>query len=230
MAALIAGDRPARLLYLGDVYPHGTAGDYARNWSPVYGRLARRIEPTPGNHEWGARRVGYFPYWRRVKGRPQPQWYRFRLAGWEILSLNSEAPHGAGSRQLRWLRAALRRGGTCRLAFWHRPRFSAGRVHGDGPDIAPFWNALRGRGRLVLAGHDHDMQRFKTRDGLTQYVSGAGGHVRYALRRDPRLAFGRADVSGALRLVLRPGHATLEFRSVDGRVLDRSSAACEATA
>ena len=227
VAARIAADRPARLLYLGDVYPRGTASDYRRNWSPVYGRLARRTDPTPGNHEWGNRRVGYFPYWRRVEGRAQRQWYRFRLAGWEILSLNSQAPHGPRSPQARWLRAALRPGGTCRIAFWHRPSFSAGTMHGDAPDVAPLWNALRGRARLVLAGHDHNMQRFKPRDGLTQYVSGAGGHVRYALRRDPRLAFARRDVDGALRIALRRGRATLEFRSVGGRVLDRSEARCD---
>jgi hypothetical protein len=226
LAARIAADRPARFLYLGDVYPSGTASDFTRNYAPVYGRLARLTEPTPGNHEWGARRVGYFPYWRRAKGRPQPQWYRFRLAGWEILSLNSQAPHGRRSPQLGFLRRALRSAGTCRIAFWHRPRFSAGRVHGDAPDMAPLWNTLRGRARLVLSGHEHDMQRFKPRDGLTEYVSGAGGAGLYGLRRDARLAFGRADVYGALRIVLRPSRATLEFRAVDGRVLDRSEAAC----
>jgi acid phosphatase type 7 len=227
VAARIAADRPTRFLYLGDVYPHGTARDYARNYAPVYGRLARLTEPTPGNHEWGARRSGYFPYWRRVKGRPQPQWYRLSLAGWEILSLNSQAPHGARSSQLGFLRRALRGGGTCRIAFWHRPRFSAGRVHGDAPDVAPFWSALRGRARLVLTGHEHSMQRFKPRDGLTQYVSGAGGTGLYGLRRDGRLAFARSDAYGALRIVLRPGRATLEFRAADGRVLDRSDATCQ---
>ena len=230
LAARIAADRPTRFLYLGDVYPHGTASDYARNWSPVYGRLAHRTEPTPGNHEWGARRRGYFPYWHRVKGRPQPQWYRFRLAGWEILSLNSQAPHGSRSSQLGFLRRALRGGGTCRIAFWHRPRFSAGRVHGDAPDVAPLWNALRGRARLVLTGHDHTMQRYRQRDGLTQYVSGAGGAGLYGLRRDRRLAFARSDVYGALRMALRPGRATLEFRAIDGRVLDRSEATCRRAA
>lgn len=228
LAKRIAADRPARFLYLGDVYPHGTASDYRRNWSPVYGALAHRTEPTPGNHEWGARRFGYFPYWRRINRRPQPQWYRFRLAGWEVLSLNSEAPHGNRSSQLRFLRRALRGGGTCRIAFWHRPRFSAGRVHGDARDVAPLWNALPGRARLVLTAHDHTMQRFKPRDGLTQYVSGAGGAGLYGLRRDRRLAFARSDVYGALRMVLRPGRATLEFRAVDGRVLDRSEARCQA--
>ena len=226
VARMIVRDRPSRFLYLGDVYPGGSAFDFRTNYRPVYGRLDPVAAPTPGNHEWGRRRSGYYPYWRRASGRPQPAWYRFSLGGWEVLSLNSEAAHGAGSSQLRWLRRAVRQGGTCRLAFWHRPRFSAGRVHGDQPDLAPIWRALRGRARLVVNGHEHDMQRFKAREGLTEYVSGAGGHVRYVLRRDPRLAFGRSDRDGALRIKLQPRQAQLEFRDSAGRVLDRSRASC----
>jgi Calcineurin-like phosphoesterase len=228
LARRIARDRPDRFLYLGDVYPAGSADGFRRGYEPVYGALSRITEPTPGNHDWGARRSGYYPYWKRAKGRAQAAWYRLSLAGWEILALNSQAAHGEGSSQLRWLRSVLRRGGTCRLAFWHRPRFSAGRVHGDAPDMEPVWNALRGRARLVVNGHEHNLQRFKPRDGLTEYVAGAGGHVRYGLRRDPRLAFGRVDVDGALRVELRPGRAGIEFRSTSGRVLDRSEAGCRA--
>ena len=227
MAKRIAADRPDRFLYLGDVYDHGTAAEFRRNYSPIYGRLARITAPTPGNHEWGNRRSGYYPYWRRVKGRRQRPWYSFKIAGWEVLSLNSQASHGPGSAQLRWLRRQLSEPGTCRLAFWHRPRFSAGTLHGDAPDMAPLWNALRGHARLVVAGHDHNMQRFPARQGLTQLVSGAGGPNRYPLDRgDRRPAFARSDVTGALRLVLEPGRARMEFRGIGGTVLDRSSARC----
>ena len=226
LAARIAGERPARFLYLGDVYPSGTATDFRRRYQPVYGRLDSIAAPTPGNHDWGNRRSGYHPYWRRAKGRAQPAWYAFRLAGWEILSLNSQAPHGQGSEQLRWLRARLSAPGTCRLAFWHRPRYSAGTVHGDQLDLAPFWNALRGHARLVVNGHEHNLQRFRRRDGLTQYVAGAGGRVRYGLRRDSRLAFGRSDRTGALRIQLEPERALLEFRSAGGALLDSSRATC----
>ena len=228
LAARIERERPARFLYLGDVYPSGTATDFRRRYQPVYGRLDSIAAPTPGNHEWGNRSTGYFPYWRRAKGRPQPSWYSFRLAGWEVLSLNSQAPHGTGSEQLRWLRARLRAQGTCRLAFWHRPRYSAGTVHGDQPDVAPFWNALRGHARLVVNGHEHNLQRFRRRDGLTEYVAGAGGRVRYRLRRDRRLAFARSDRSGGLRIRLSPGRALLEFRSAGGALLDSSRATCRA--
>jgi len=119
--------------------------------------------------------------------------------------------------------------GTCRIAFWHRARFSAGTLHGDSPNTAPLWNALRGRARLVLGGHDHNSQRFRRRQGLTQLVAGAGGPNLYPLRRDRRLAFARSDRPAALRLVLTPGRATIEFRDAAGRVLDRSAASCRPT-
>jgi Calcineurin-like phosphoesterase len=177
---------PRRLPIPGDVYPSGTAEDFARNYHPVYGRLAPITWPTPGNHEWWGREQGYFPYWRE-QGRPARPWYRFSLGGWELLSLNSETPHGAGSPQLRWLDSVVGAApGTCRLAFWHRPRFSAGTVHGDAPDVAPFWRSLRGHARLVLNGHDHVLMRYRRRAGLTEYVAGAGGRVRYGLRPDRR--------------------------------------------
>lgn len=223
---MIRRDSPARFLYLGDVYERGTASEFRRNYSPAYGALNPITSPTPGNHEWGNRRTGYLPYWRRAKGRTKPSYYRYRLAGWDILSLNSETSHRAGSRQQRWLRRAVRDPGTCRLAFMHRPYLSAG-LHGDTLSLGSLWRTLRGHARLVLSGHDHDMQRLRRRDGLTQYVSGAGGRARYALDSgDRRLAFGRDDRFGALRIELSADRAKLEFRSATGAVLDRSEVRC----
>ena len=227
LAATIRRAHPDRFLYLGDVYEYGTLAEFRRNYDPLYGRLAAVTEPTPGNHEWGNRRRGYYAYWRAEKGRRQPPWSRVKLAGWELLDLNSEAAHGPGSRQLRWLRGVLAGGGDCRIAFWHRPRFSAGLVHGDAPDMAPLWNALRGRATAVLSGHEHDLQRLQPRGGLTEYVAGAGGRGRYRLARgDRRLAWGADDRSGALRIVLEPGTATFEFRDEAGTLLDRSELTC----
>jgi Calcineurin-like phosphoesterase len=227
LAAAIRRARPDRFLYLGDVYEYGTAAEFRRNYDPLYGSLAGITEPTPGNHEWANRFSGYYPYWRAKKGHRQPPWSSLRIAGWEVLNLNSEAAHGPGSRQLSWLEQRLAAGGDCRIAFWHRARFSAGLVHGDAPDTAPLWNALRGRARAVLSGHEHDLQRLRPRGGLTQYVAGAGGRSRYPLGADdPRLAWGRDDREGALRVVLEPGSATFEFRDSAGRVLDRSRTAC----
>ena len=52
VAALIARDRPDHVIYLGDVYEHGTREEFQAKFAPVYGALARRMWPTPGNHDW----------------------------------------------------------------------------------------------------------------------------------------------------------------------------------
>jgi hypothetical protein len=226
VAQLIADDAPDRVLYLGDVYELGTAEEFRRNYDTTYGPLRRITAPTPGNHDWPNAPRGYDRYWRRALRARTAHWYAFRAVGWEILSLNSEGPHGTGSPQERWLRRQLRRRGTCRIAFWHRPRFSAGR-HGDAPDTAPLWNALRRRATIVIGGHDHDMQRFKPIDGITQFVSGAGGRSLYEVRSDdPRLAFSDDDLYGALRLFLQPGRADYAFFALGGAVLDEGTIRC----
>jgi predicted small lipoprotein YifL len=231
LAQRMADSRVDRLLYLGDVYDSGTAHEFRANFDGIYGALARRTMPTPGNHDWPKRAEGYFPYWQRVLGRPVPSYDAVRLGGWEILSLNSEEPHGPGSRQLAWLRDRLRAPGTCRLAFWHRPRYSAGAAHGDQPDVEPLWQALRGHATVVLNGHDHDLQRLRPIDGLTEFVVGSGGHGLDAVnRRDRRPAFVNDSSYGALRLALRPGTASYSVVSRGGRTLDAGRIPCRPVA
>ena len=229
VAARIAGNsrHPFRLLYLGDVYENGTAREYRRNYDSVYGRFDSRTAPTPGNHEFGNRREGYIPYWTRVHGRA-PAYYDLRASGWQLLSLNSEINVGPGSRQGRWLERQLdrKRFGNCRIGFWHRPRYSAG-SHGDAPELAPLWQALRGRARAVLNGHSHDMERLERRDGITEFISGAGGHEPGETDQgDPRLAFGDDTHIGALRLKLARERLRWRFVSARGRTLDSGRLSC----
>ena len=226
LVAQIAASRFDRLLYLGDVYGRGGASHFIRNYAPTYGRLAAKTWPTPGNHDWPLHTQGYDLYWAQVTGGRPPPWYSVRLAGWQVLSLNSEAPLGPGSQQGHWLRRQLHRAGTCRVAFWHRPRYSAGK-HGDQEDVAPLWDALRGRTVIVVNGHDHDMQRFRPIDGITELVAGAGGKSLYELDQDDhRLAFASDNAYGALRLELRPGSARFAFVGLGGEVLDSGAIRC----
>jgi hypothetical protein len=227
LARTIARSDVDRFLYLGDVYPNGTASDFARRYAPVYGSLAPITAPTPGNHDWPNRAEGYNRYWRTVRGKSPPAYYSFTVAGWEVLMLNSEAAHGTNSPQLSWLRSRLRAPGTCRIAAWHRPRFSAGTAHGDQPDVAPLWNALRGHATIVLNGHEHNMQRHAPRSGLTELVSGAGGFSHYRLRRPyPGLVFGNDSTWGAVRLDLRPGLARFRFVTTGGVTLHAGTVRC----
>ncbi len=226
VASLVRRGRPDRFIYLGDVYETGTPAEFRRWYHPRFGRLAHITLPTIGNHEWANRYRGYYPYWKRQKGRRMPPWFKTEVAGWEILSLNSQARHGSPSPQVRWLEDAVAGPGDCRIAFMHRPRYSAG-AYGGAPDLAPLWHRLAGHAQIVLSGHDHNLQRHHPHRGIRQYVVGAGGRGTYGLHRGTRsLAWGRDDVDGALRIVLKPGRALLEFRSVSGRLLDRSRASC----
>jgi hypothetical protein len=227
IAGLVRQARPDLFLYLGDVYETGTRSDFRRWYHPRFGSLAGITMPTPGNHEWGNRFAGYYPYWAGRKGHPQPPWSERTIAGWQILDLNSQAPHGTGSPQVRWLEGTLAGAqGDCRIAFWHRPRYSEG-AYGGAPDLNPLWNRLIGHARIVLSGHDHNLQRHLPQRGIAQYVVGAGGRGRYLLHGAPStMVWGRDDLNAALRIVLKPGRALLEFRGPRGHVLDRSRVSC----
>ena len=226
VARRIGSDRVDRFLYLGDVYEDGTAEEYADHYRPVYGHLDKVTAPTPGNHDWPNHVEGYDPYWEKVRGKEPPPWYSFRVAGWKLLSLNSEASLGSKSAQVKWLRSELRAPGSCRLAFWHRPRYSVG-LHDDEADVQPFWDALKGHATLVVNGHEHNMQRYVRINGITELVSGAGAASHYQLDgREPRHAFANDTDYGALRLKLRPGSALFEFITADGRVLDSGRVSC----
>ena len=229
MARLIGGANPDRLLYLGDVYETGTAEEFEA-YDALYGRLAPLTAPTPGNHEWPNHREGYDPYWASRKGRTPPLYYSFELAGWEIISLNSQIFGDDRSQQLDWLEGKLAVPGNCRLAFWHEPRYSAGTTegHGDEMSVDPLWQAVRGKAALVVNAHDHNMQRMKPRDGIVEVISGAGGHgSQYALDADDaRLAFADAEHDGALRMRMSRGQVKLDFVATGGQVLDSSVVHC----
>jgi hypothetical protein len=227
VAAMIAEDDPERLLYLGDVYETGTAEEFEANYDSVYGDLAEITEPTIGNHEYYERDEGYLPYWEEVKGDEQPLFYAVDLAGWEIIGLNSENELAPREEQLSFLERELSEPGTCRLPFWHTSRYSAV-PDGDEEVVEPFWQALRGHTEVVVSAHEHTMQRLEPIDGITQLVSGAGGHGLYDLDEDdPRLAFGNDEDYGALRLELDPGVARYAFVASDGEVLDEGEIRCE---
>ena len=189
VAARIEREGLDHFLYLGDVYDTGTAQEYATRYDPSYGRFKAISSPTPGNHEWANRATGYDPYW----GALAPQnggghWYSLDLGGWHLVSLSSQEPADEGSAQLAWLRRDLAaHPGRCTIAFWHKPRYSAGR-HGDNAATEGAWAALSGHAVAVLSGHDHDYQRLAPNRGIVQFVVGTGGAPSYPVNTsDPRL-------------------------------------------
>ena len=227
VAKLIRRGDPDRILYLGDVYPTGTRDDFTR-WAKPFGGLVRKMAPTPGNHEWANAQEGYNPFWREVTGQTPPPYYTFKAGGWEILSVNAEDSNWRPAEN--WLEEQVRPGGNCRLAFWHRPRYSFGRHEGgELPQVAKFWEAIEGRARLIVNGHDHNSQRIREEEGIVELVAGAGGRRLYDVNEGHRrLAFSNDKDYAALRLDLSPGLARWRFVAVGGTVLDTGSLRCRA--
>ena len=227
VARLIRRADPDRILYVGDVYETGTAAEFER-WAEPWAGLLDRMAPTPGNHEWRNADEGYRPFWRRVTGREPPDSYSFRAGSWQILSINSQLFTPRGTR--RWLRKRVQSGGNCRIVFWHRPRFNAGRHRpGAGGVVKRYWDTVVGGARIVITGHDHDYQRMKARDGVIQFISGSGGKRLHSVDDgDDRLAFSDDEHYGALRLRLSPERAGWRFVASNGDVLDSGSTRCQA--
>jgi len=224
VAKLIRRADPDRILYLGDVYPEGTRDDFDR-WAEPWRGLVRRMAPTPGNHEWALAEEGYEPFWREVTGQTPPTYYSFYAGGWQVLGVNGE--HSETGAIADWLEGQASAGGNCRIAFWHRPAYSAGKYAEGDERARRFWDALEGGARIVVNGHDHNLQRLRRRNGMFQFIAGAGGRHRHNVReRDPDLAFGDDDHFGALRLRLSPARAKWRFVSAGGDVLDRGSLGC----
>ena len=226
VARIIRRTDPDRILYLGDVYLRGTRDDF-RRWAKPFGRLVRRMAPTPGNHDWPNARRGYNPFWRRVTGETPPPYYSFSAGGWEVLGVNGEHPNRDAVE--RWLRKRVAAGGDCRIAFWHRPRYTAGHHEGGNERVTAYWEALERRARLLVHGHEHNLQRMEERDGIVQLISGAGGRKLYSVdERYPGLAFSDERHHGALRLLLSPSRAEWRFVAANGSRLDSGSVTCRA--
>jgi hypothetical protein len=145
---------------------------------------------------------------------------------WELLSLNSEAAHAEDSAQVRWLRRAPAKPRACRIAFWHpRPlqRWEARRPGRRGAAVGcPARYAA-----IVVAAHDHEMQRLNPTDDITQFVVGAGGRSHYKIDRgDPRLAFANDRDDGAEPPRAAAGVAAYAFVSASGKRLDSGTISC----
>ncbi len=179
-------DDPARTAVLtpGDnTYPVGRLAEFTDCYDPTWGRFKAITYPAPGNHEYaGGHASGYFSYFGARAGQG---YYSFQLGQWRLFSLNSNLAPDAHLAQLEWLKAELAaHPARCTLAYWHHPLYSSG-GHGSSARMRDAWRILQAAGaELVLAGHDHDYERFAPQDadgvrddtkGMRQFVVGTGG-------------------------------------------------------
>lgn len=242
VTASLLDDIDGTVFTTGDnVYPDGTPEQFADCYDPSWGRHKSRTHPSPGNHDYHTEdAAGYFNYFGSMAGEPGKGYYSYDLGAWHIIVLNSNISVEAGSPQEQWLRTDLAAHPVaCTLAYWHHPRFSSGTVHGSHASMQPLWQALYDYGAdIVLAGHEHNYERFAPQDpwgraastrGIRQFVIGSGGRNHYSFRLLPAAnsEVRNDDTHGVLKLTLHPTNYTWEFIPEPGKTFtDSGNAPC----
>ena len=241
-AEILARHPDATIAILGDlVYPAGSPETFAECYMPTWGQFVDRTRPSLGHHDVrDDDGEAYFDIFGDRAGQHGEGWYAYELGDWQVIVLNSLCGYWygcrAGTLQHDWLLEQLEASDArCTLAYWHSPRFSSG-MHGDYEQVDDFWTALHEAGaELVLAGHDHNYERFAPMagdgspdsEGIAQFVVGTGGKEhREAGTPHPSSEVLIDDAFGILVLTLRSDGYDYEFVTTEGDVADAGSGAC----
>jgi hypothetical protein len=261
VAAAIRRMAPDAFLNLGDVqYEYGRYADFVQNYDVYFGDLLPITYPVPGNHDYGVPDAhGYFRYFGdRAFGTTG--YYSFDLGTWHVIGLNSNlcSPYtgvvcGPGDPQYDWLEADLAAHPNseypCTLAFFHHPRWDWLKYQNaswvEAYDLArtdTFYRLMYEAGvDVVLAGHDHNYQRYAPSDpdgnvdparGIVEFIAGTGGRNLNGLgsrsTRPANFVTGWAGGFGVLKLRLDAGSYRYGFVPAPGQpgFRDAGSAAC----
>jgi len=221
-----------------------------------------------GDNEAAQNGTGYFAYFNghEQDGAPNAQgqagddtdanqgWYSYNLGNWHIISLNIECESAAFNndcsttdggllaQETSWLASDLANDqGSCTLAYWHQPTFTAADTSADVPDpSAPGADSLEGlasdawwkllyqaHATLILNGHEHYYARFQPmnpagqydpRHGIPQIIIGTGGEALDTLAKEPNGAFSNPNVVtaqdeafGVMKLTLGPNSYSWDY-------------------
>jgi len=221
---LAQGHRADALVSTGDnVYQVASPELFGPQLDEPYRNL-RRSRPlwaTLGNHDvagiHGPEELTYL-------GLPALP-YAEELAGVQLLFLDANEPDQA---QARWLDQRLGEPGpTWRVVVFHQPAYSCG-LHGSTEAVDKLWVPIieQHHVALVLSGHDHDYERFRSPGGVTYVVSGGGGQGLYPIlpgcRTGPVTEAASAVRHHFVAVEVRAGSLSLTAVADDGSVLDRA--------
>ncbi|GIF98870.1 metallophosphoesterase family protein [Catellatospora citrea] len=245
ITAKLLDDIDGTVYTLGDnAYMDGSAKQFRRCYDPHWGRHRDRTRPVLGNHDLHkADGKAYYDYFGADVGRHGEGWYSYRIAGWQVLVLNSQCDQvdcGPDSPQARWLKDTLAdQPARCTVAMWHHPLFTSGGKHTAEPRMRPLYQILYEHGtELVLTAHNHNYERFAPQDpsgvrddrqGIRQFVVGTGGASLYRFGDDVAANSETRDdrTYGVLKLTLDPDAYHWRFIGQPGAAYgDSGSAGC----
>lgn len=195
--------------------------------------------PVPGNHDleaaarWGDSTY-YFTAFPRLDGggvstpaASDGGWYSFSYGDIQFVMLNSQAVFGFGGYQAEtdWLAERVADPAfRATIVVLHVPPRNAGRHRTDSSIIRSRWGDLLSAPRvvLVLAGHDHNYQRFEN-DGVVTIVTGGGSESLYSITSNPEGLLASERRSHFTLLEVGGDAIQVQAIGVDGAVFDRAS-------
>jgi len=175
------------VLMLGDnIYGPHTPRDYALKFEEPYRALLDggvTFQAAIGNHD-DSGEINYARF--NMGGR---RYYTFRRSEHRLSGLA-----GAGARffaldsrsfdsdQLAWFEHELAASGTSwKIAYFHHPIYTSGRYTSSARSLRRVIEPILVKGDVdvVLSGHEHFYERIRPQHGISYFVSGAAGSLRF---------------------------------------------------
>ncbi len=165
------------VIMLGDnIYGGKSAADFKRKFEEPYAMLLDsgvKFYASLGNHDETKERF-YKPF--NMDGK---RYYSFKRGNAEFFALDSNYMDPV---QLQWLTTQLRAShSTWKICYFHHPLYSDGRAHGPDLDLRHLLEPLFERYgvNVVFAGHEHSYERLKPQNGISYFVLGNSGQLRF---------------------------------------------------
>jgi hypothetical protein len=234
VAKMIYRWKPAFVSTAGDNnYPDGAASTIDRNigqyFSPYIGNYhgsfgsgasTNLFFPTLGNHDWDTASAGPYKSYFTLPGNERYYDYVQGPIHFFVLDSDPREPDGTSptSKQGQWLKGKLAASKSpFDVVILHHSPYSSG---SEGSSMWMQWPFGDWGADLVLGGHSHAYERL-SEGGLTYIVNGAGS-VPAAFQR--RIVSGsvvrNTGVAGALLIQANELAMTLQYQTIDGKVVD----------
>jgi len=212
------------VLFLGDIaYVDGTAKQLENNFFTIYRDLLRYVPgyPAIGNHERHTRKGEPF-FDAFVLPKPE-RYYSFDWGDVHFAAIDTTQ---RDREQLGWLAADLASTKQrWKIVFGHHPMYTSGRRSASAADTRKAFAKIITDNKvdLVLAGHEHQYERFRVAN--VNYIVSGGGGARLMPFWGNKGALKQAAVHHFLSFEVTADKLDMKVIDIDGRVIDRVSLA-----
>jgi len=170
---------------------------------------------TLGNHDDPNQRF-YKPF--NMEGQ---RYYTFKKGNARFFSLDSNYMDPV---QVAWLEKELKASGSdWKIPFFHHPLYASG-MHGSQVDLRNVLERMfvKYGVDVVFNGHEHFYQRTKPQEGITYFVSGAGGQLRRGdLKKAEFTAAGYDQDQSFMLIEIADKEMTFQAISRTGQTVDK---------